>query len=106
MNEELQAIKNAMNNLDFDTARDLAAVYVPAHREEFVDFIEMVETSANELEAIARVVKAIETLRDAGLTLQQYRGEAFHLFRWDPQSIGGTTEPIVRNPIPPTVRND
>ncbi|ABD58633.1 gp34 [Mycobacterium phage PLot] len=106
MNTELQAIKDAMNALDFDTARDLAKLYVENHPEEFVDYYQIVEESANEEEAIAKVVTSIEVLRAAGLTQQQYRGETFHLFRWDPQNIGATTEPVVRNPIPPTVRND
>lgn len=106
MNPDLQAIKDAMTNLDFDTARDLATLYVPAHPEEFVDYSQLVENAASEEEAIATVVQAIEVMRSAGMILQQYRGEAFCLYRWEPQSIGATTEPVVRNPIPLTVRND
>lgn len=105
MNEELAAIKAAMDNLDFATARDLSTVYVNAHPDEFTDYVQMVENAETERAAMQAVVDAVEAVRNAGLVGQQYRAEAFIQHRWDPQDIGGTSEPVVRNPIEPTVRN-
>ncbi|QEA10791.1 hypothetical protein [Mycobacterium phage Weirdo19] len=97
MNTELAAIKAALDEQDFATARDLATAYVTAHSEEFTDYQRIVAEAATEAEAIAAVVAAVEALRAAGLTDQQYRAEAFHLHRWNPQNIGGEFEPSIRN---------
>lgn len=107
MQEQLQAIKDAMDRLDFATARDLSTNYVRGHPEEFTDYVAMVNDSANESEAIAKVVEAVEKLRDAGLVEHQMRAEAFHFYRWHPQNIGGTFAPTVRPEaaVHPTVRN-
>lgn len=105
MNDDLMAIKQAMDDLDFPTARDLAATYVPAHPEEFTDYVRMVEEAASEKDALAAVVAAVEGLRNAGLVDQQIRAEAFHLYRWEPQNINGDFEPVVRNPVEPQVAN-
>src|SRR5690242_15927800 len=110
MKQELLAVKAAMERCDFATARDLATLYVNAHPDEFTDYYDMVASSVNESEALAKVVAAVDNLRNAGLLEHQMRAEAFHLHRWHPQNIGGHmgAGPQVRNAgvVHPAVRNN
>ena len=96
-----------MARCDFETARDLSTLYFNAHPDDFNDYIEMVESSKDEDEAVAKVVAAVEKLRDAGLLEHSLRGEVFHFHRWHPQQIGGNFGPLVRNDggVHPAVRN-
>lgn len=88
MNEELSAIKDSMDALDFDKARELGKSYVAAHPDEFNDFADM---------AIESVVQAVDVFRAAGMLDNQYRAEAWHLNTWPPQIIGGNTGPVFQN---------
>ena len=96
-----------MARCDFATARDLSTLYVNAHPEEFSDWVDKVASSVDESEAIAKVVAAVEHLRDAGLLEHSLRGEAFHFHRWHPQQINGSSGPVLRNDggVHPAVRN-
>ncbi len=104
MNEGLAAIKAAMENADFATARDLATNYVNARPDEFADYFAIVENADDEKTALREVVKAAAALRAAGLDAQHYRAEAFHLYRWEPQDVAGDSQPRVREAAQPTVR--
>lgn len=97
MNEELTAIKAAMDNADFDTARALADAYVPAHPDEFSDYYAIVEAAESETAAHTEVVQSVEALRNAGLQSHQYRAEAFLLYRWAPLDASGASGPHVRH---------
>lgn len=88
MNEELQAIKAAMEAADFDQARALSDAYVTAHPEEFTKFEGM---------DLAEVVTAVEKARDVDHDeVKQYTAEAFHLYTWPGQTIGGAVVPEKR----------
>lgn len=97
MNPELTALKEAMDGLDFVTARELATAYVAAHPDEFAEYSAMAESAETEQAAIQSVVHAVEVFRAAGLLESQYRAEAWHLHTWDPQDIGGAVRPRRRN---------
>lgn len=89
MNQQLEAIKIAMDDLDFNAARALSDTYVAAHPEEFTEYADM---------AIESVVQAVDVFRAAGMVDHQYRAEAWHLHTWEPQTIGGGFQPSLRNP--------
>lgn len=98
MNEELEAFKAAFDAMDFDKARELADIYVTTHPGEFVDYADIVTGSPDEESARKQLVKACEVSRDAGLTGQWMRAEAFQLHRWHPIDAGGSSfQPQVRN---------
>lgn len=87
MNKELEAVKDAMDAMDFDKARKLADAYVKAHPDEFNDFKEL---------SLESVVQAVDVFRAAGMADNQYRAEAWHLHKWDPQQIGANAAPSIR----------
>lgn len=88
MNKELTALKNAMDDTDFDKARKVADAYVKAHPDEFADYAD---------KTLESVVQAVDVFRAAGMENDQYRAEAWHLHAWEPQSIGGNVVPQKRN---------
>lgn len=88
MNKGLEAVKKAVDELDFDKARKLADAYVKAHPDEFADYAEM---------TIESVVQAVDVFRAAGMLDNQYRAEAWHLHAWEPQAVGGSVVPQKRN---------
>lgn len=87
MNKELEKLKKAMDAADFDKARELADTYVQAHPDEFNDFAEL---------SIESVVQAVDVFRAAGMTDNQYRAEAWHLYKWAAQEIGAAAAPTLR----------
>lgn len=108
MNTELAAIKQAIDDQDFATARDLSTNYVTAHPDEFASYVAVVEIASDERAAKREVVKRISVFRSMGMEEDQYRAEAFQLHRWEPEIIGGASFPIIRNDLvgtQPVVRN-
>src|SRR5665213_429097 len=93
MNQELQALKAAMDAMDFDTARELATAYVNAHPDEFTEYAALTESAESDQKAIEAVVADVEHYRSQGRLESQYRAEAWHLHTWEPQQIGVTVGP-------------
>jgi hypothetical protein len=89
LNSELDAIKTSVDALDFDTARAQADIYVTANPDSFTDLHD---------KDIPALVQAVDALRAAGLDEQQWRVEAWLLHRFEPQNIGGTSQPRLRIP--------
>lgn len=87
MIKDLEAIKTAMDALDFDKARTLSDAYVKTHPDEFNDYSDL---------SIEDVVKAVDVFRAAGMLDNQYRAEAWHLHKWEPQTIGAAAGPVLR----------
>jgi hypothetical protein len=88
MNEGLEAVKKAVDELDFDKARKLADAYVKANPDEFADYTDM---------TLESVVQAVDVFRAAGMLDNQYRAEVWHLHAWEPQAIGGNVVPQKRS---------
>jgi hypothetical protein len=94
MNDELKAIKDAVDaevgdGADFDSARSLADAYVQANPDEFKELAD---------KGIPELVRAVDALRAGGLEESQWRVEAWLLHRFEPQNIGGASQPTVRIP--------
>jgi hypothetical protein len=89
LKDELQAIKEAVDVMDFDTARRLSDRYVMDNSAEYVEYQD---------KSIPEIVRAVEAFRDAGLDESQWRAEAWHLHRFEPQNIGGASQPRIRVP--------
>lgn len=88
MNSKLRAIKAAMDDLDFDKARKLADAYVKANPDVFQKF------DGLELD---EVVRLSEKARDVDHDEEaHYTAEAFHLYTWPAQNIGGPPTPEKR----------
>lgn len=113
MNEQLEALKTAMDSGDWDSARDLATAYVTGHPDEFDDYRRIVAEAPDEKTALEKVAASCEALLLAGLHDLYYHAEAFQLHRWQPMDVGGSIQPQVRNELPappapaqqPKVRN-
>ena len=91
---ELEAIKDAVDKntgggRDRPAAVELAAAYVAAHPE--LD-AEMADWD------LPKIVEAISLFRAAGSDVQQWRLEAYHLAKWEPQEIGGEYHATLRTP--------
>jgi hypothetical protein len=100
MNQELEAILQALEENgddpgDIDRARELSTAYVKAHPDEFTGYAAWGTSQA----AIELTVKAVEVFRAAGQREDWARAEAWHFHTWEPQNIGGTVQPAVRNVI-------
>jgi len=97
VNDELQAILAALEENgdepgDIDRARELSTQYVQAHPDEFADF----KAWGSGPDALEKTVQAVDVLRAAGLRDQWARAEAWHFHTWEPQDIGGATQPRLR----------
>lgn len=105
MNKELEAILLAMEENDdqpgnIDKARKLSTAYVKAHPDEFVGYAAWGYGDTG----IKMTVQAVEVFREAYRVSgnpddreQMARAEAWHFHTFDPQNIGGTIQPAVRN---------
>jgi hypothetical protein len=87
MNTELQAIRDALDGQDFDTARTLADEYVAANPNDFTTLTDL---------SLEECVKAVDVFRDAGMLDNQFQIEAWLLHKWEPQNIGGAAQPSLR----------
>lgn len=104
MNTELEAIKEAQEPLDsegnfdksrqdMDEARSLGKAYVLANTNEFPE-------SDYASRTVEELVAAVDVFRAAGMLDAQWRVEAWLLFRYAPQNIGGTVQPAIINELP------
>ena len=93
--EDLLACLEANGDLpgDIDQARAIGTQYVRDHPDEFADFAAW----GTGQEALAQTVQACEVFRTAGMRAQWARAEAWHFATWEPQNIGGTAHPVLRN---------
>lgn len=94
MNAELEAIKDAWakdtgGGRDEEGTRALCDAYVQAHPEQF---------AALEAMTLEQCVKAVEVFRDAGMEEEQWKVETWLLHHYEPQSIGGPIQAVVRIP--------
>src|SRR5690242_14731231 len=88
MNSALEEIKNRANDPETRSlARQLAAEYVEAHPGEFTELSE---------KTIEECVEVVDVMRSAGLDESHWRAEAWIMYKWEPQNIGGTVGPVVR----------
>lgn len=105
VNEELQAILDALSYVvdedgnveatdaqDIDKARELSTAYVQAHPDEFHEF----EAFGHDDAGLSQTVKAVETFRAAGMNAMWARAEAWHFHTWEPQNVGGSSQPRLR----------
>lgn len=93
MNSDLEAIRIKAEPLpgegtqDNAAGRALAVTYVEAHPDEFTSYTDM---------TIEQVVAAVDAFRLAGMSDDQNRAIAWHLYKWAPQNIGGVYQPTLR----------
>lgn len=92
MHEQLEAIKTAWDKesgeRDEDLARELSAEFVETYPERYVDIRN---------KSVVELAKAVDIFREAGFYEKQWEIEAWLLYQYDPQDIGGSAEPRVRN---------
>ncbi len=94
MNQELEAIKDAMDKTtgggrDHAGAVGLAEAYVHAHPEQFEQFKAL---------SVPQLVEAVSTFRNAHMDDEQWAVEAYLLAKFEPQQIGGEYQATVRMP--------
>jgi hypothetical protein len=87
MNADLEAIKEAVEAENFDSARTLSDAYVASNADLFTDEAAM---------SIAECVTAVDAFRAAGMDTNLWQMEAWLLHHFEPQSIGGTYQPQIR----------
>lgn len=78
---------------DIDRARELSTQYVKDNPDEFADYAAF----GLDAEGLVCTVRAVELFRAAGMRQQWARAEAWHFANWEPQNIGGATQPVLRN---------
>jgi hypothetical protein len=95
MDPDLTAIKEAVEEQvdaeapNHDSARALADAYVAAHSEAFASHATM---------TLEQCVAAVDVFRAANMVPDQWRVEAWLLHRFEPQSIGGPVQAVLRVP--------
>lgn len=87
MENDLQAIKDAYEAEDWDEARTLSDAYVSANTDAFNDQRTM---------SVDQCVALIDTYRTLGMETNLWVMEAWLLHHFEPQDIGGTYQPAVR----------
>jgi hypothetical protein len=87
MDAELEAIKEAVIAQDYDQARQLSDAYVEANSDVFVEFADL---------SIEECVQAVSIFRNANMSARHWQVEAWLLYHFDPQNIGGVAKATIR----------
>lgn len=91
MNDQLEAIKEALETGNHDEARVLAKQYIIENASDYVDEQSM---------PVEACVNAVDVYRAAAMDTRLWEMEAWILYRFAPQNIGGVYRAPIANPLP------
>lgn len=96
MDAQLQAIKEAQEGGDHDTARELATEFVSANPHLYTDDV---YSDAHSTKNIEKIVGLVDVFRAAEMLDAQWQVEAWIYHYVPPQDIGGTYHPQLRSNV-------